>query len=109
MAKKKHRKTAFVPRMIVPAALAATIPAIAVGACSGTVTTGSAGSDATSTATSSGFTVAAVAYPAYEAGTSTSAASSTAASSTAASSSSTSGFTVAAVAYPAYEAGADAG
>ncbi len=65
----KPRKTAFVPRMLVPAAVATAVPAIALGACSGSVSTGSAGSDSTSAQSSSGvFTVAAVAYPAYEAG-----------------------------------------
>jgi hypothetical protein len=84
--KKKQRKSAFVPRLLVPAAAAmSVVPAVALASCGGNVTQ-----------TGSSFSVAAVAYPAYEAGTG---------GSTGASGSSSSGFSVAAVAYPAYEAG----
>ena len=90
MAKKKRKKSAFVPRLIVPAAAAAVgvVPAVAVGipACS---------SDTQST--SAAFSVAAVAYPAYEAGTDDAGDDVTDAA--------PDFFGVAAVAYPAYEAG----
>jgi hypothetical protein len=98
MAKNKHRRSAFVPRMLLPAAaMVSVIPACALASCSGDVVTSSG------TAASSGFfTVAAVAYPAYEAGLGGSSTTSTTAAS-----SSSGMFGVAAVAYPAYEAGTD--
>ena len=97
MAKKK-RRSAFVPRLLVPAAaVVSVVPACVLASCSGNVT----GTGAHSTSSSSGFFVAAVAYPAYEAGTGGSTTTSTTTTTT-----STSSFSVAAVAYPAYEAGA---
>jgi hypothetical protein len=102
MAKKKQRRSAFVPRLLVPAAAAmSVVPVCALASCSGNVSTPGSGAQGTT----SQFSVAAVAYPAYEAGTgggSTTSSSSTSSSTT----TSSSGFTVAAVAYPAYEAGA---
>ena len=58
MAKKKPRKSAFVPKLLVPAAAAVTVvPAVAVASCGGP-----------DTQNTTWIGVAAVAYPAYEAG-----------------------------------------
>jgi hypothetical protein len=101
MAKKKQRRSAFVPRLLVPAAaVMSVVPACALASCSGTVSTPGTGAQGTT----SQFTVAAVAYPAYEAGTG--GGSTTSSSTSSSTTTSSSGFTVAAVAYPAYEAGA---
>ena len=81
--RKKPRRSAFVPRLAVRAAVAVVPACAAIAACSGK--TSSLPSDAGPDAVV--FTVAAVAYPAYEAGADAF------------------GF-VAAVAYPAYESGA---
>jgi hypothetical protein len=102
MAKKRKRKSAFVPRLLVPVAAAVgVVPACVLASCSGDVTTasngGSGGSVSSSSSSSSAgtFSVTAVAYPAYEAG----------AQDAPADALPDIGFTVAAVAYPAYEAG----
>jgi hypothetical protein len=59
MAKKRKRKSAFVPRLLVPAAaVVSVVPACVLASCSGNTST-----------TTSSFGVFAVAYPAYEAGT----------------------------------------
>jgi hypothetical protein len=95
MAKKRRRRSAFVPRLLVPAAaVVSVVPACVLASCSSNVGT-------QSSASSSGpFGVAAVAYPAYEAGTD-------APSKDGASDAHDGGhpWGVAAVAYPAYEAG----
>jgi hypothetical protein len=79
--KKKPRRSAFVPRLLIPAAaIVSVVPACTLAACSSSSQT---------------FSVAAVAYPAYEAGAPDG------------SDAAPDVFLgVAAVAYPAYEAGA---
>jgi hypothetical protein len=67
MAKKRRRKSAFVPRVLVPAAAAmSVVPAIAISSC------GNGSSSTGPSVAITGYGVAAtgwgVAYPAYEAG-----------------------------------------
>lgn len=77
--KKRQRRSAFVPRLLIPAAtIVSVLPACTLASCSSEQT----------------FSVAAVAYPAYEAGTPDSADAPPDVF-----------LGVAAVAYPAYEAG----
>jgi hypothetical protein len=100
MAKKKQRRSAFVPRLLVPVAAAVSVvPACALAACSGNVTTVGTGAQGTTTGVF-------VATTAYEAGTGGGSTTSSSTSSSSTTTTSSSGFTVAAVAYPAYEAGA---
>jgi hypothetical protein len=110
MATKKHRKYAFVPKLLVRTVIAGVVPACALAAadgCGGTTTTTGSSKDAGHVTDSGsgadiGFTVAAVAYPAYESGVPE-----TGTHDTGGNDASTGPdvFGVAAVAYPAYEAG----
>jgi len=76
-AKPRKRRSAFVPRLLVPAAIVGVIPACVVAACGGNVvvadstsaaSSGNAANATSSSSSSTGFFVAAVAYPAYEGG-----------------------------------------
>ena len=105
MATKKHRKYAFVPKLLVRTVIAGVVPACALAAadgCGGTTSNPSskdAGhvTDSGFAVADIGFTVAAVAYPAYESGMPETGAQDTGGNDAV--------FGVAAVAYPAYEAG----
>ena len=88
MAKRKPRRSAFVPRLLVPAAAMSVVPAVAVASCSSDVVQNS----------TYPLSVAAVAYPADGAGDAD-------ASDSASEAAPDVFFGVAAVAYPAYEAG----
>jgi hypothetical protein len=103
MTTKKHRKSAFVPRLLVRTALMSVIPACALGCGSGD-TTSPPPTDAAKTDTGP-FGVAAVAYPAYETGI-PDGKGDTPADTTVTPDAGKDVFGVAAVAYPAYEAGA---
>jgi len=85
-AKKRQRRSAFVPKLLVRTAVASVVPACALGCGGSTTTMTDGGGDDVF------HGVAAVGYPAYDA-----------------SKDQRSDFGVAAVAYPAYEAGNDAG
>jgi len=69
-AKKRAKKSAFVPEVLVRSAIAGVIPACALVACGGgTVDVGDGGGESGGDSGSDVFRgVAAVAYPAYEAG-----------------------------------------
>ena len=109
--RKRSRKTAFVPRLLVRTAIAGVVPACALVGCGGGVSTGSdgGGSDADTDVMADGVAdvfhgVAAVAYPAYESGIPD--VRDTGATDTGAKDTGIDVFHgVAAVAYPAYEAG----